>query len=262
MKQILIYFLILTSFAYSQQKMNILYHANYELKFKEYTNSEKHEVNTFVMLFNKKESYFKNATIYVKDSLIDSGKIKYNNTQDDININMKYSTDFPYTIYKLGSEVSFANELPYSGELRYNESVEFKWKISKETKKIKGFVCIKATTTKWGRNWIAYYSPNHPMPFGPYKFCGLPGLIFEVADDKNDYSFQLYKFKNRKENNVELHNYPKAKKVTKKQYAIARYNDAVHPMEGTVKEDPDMPKRILKRKIEKEKKYNPIELTD
>ena len=262
MKQILTFWILFSFSTYSQQKMDILFHANYELKFKQYNNSEKTEINTFVLLFNNKESYFKNSTIYVKDSLIDSGKIKYNDTQDDLNINMKYSTDFPFTIYRKGDEISFANELPYSGELRYDEKVNFNWKISKETKKIKGFECIKATTTKWGRNWIAYYSPNHPMPFGPYKFNGLPGLIFEIADEKNDYSFQLYKFKNRKKKNVILHNYPKAKKVTKKQYILARHNDAIHPMEGTIKEDPDMPKIILKRKIEKEKSYNPIELTD
>ena len=247
---------------YSQQNMNILFHANYELKFKEYKNLEKADINTFVLLFNNKESYFKNSTIYVKDSLIDSGKIKYNDTQDDLNINMMYYTNFPYTVYKKGNEINFANELPYSGELRYIETVNFDWKITKEIKKIKGFDCIKATTTKWGRKWTAYFSPNHPMPFGPYKFHGLPGLIFEVSDEKNDYNFTLYRFRNRKKNNVILHNYPKAKKVTKEQYTKSRHDDAVHPFESFIKDEPDMPKKILKMKIEKEKNYNSIELTE
>ena len=261
MKKILCAFFI-TTFLFSQQKMDILFQANYELKFKEYKNSDKEGLNTFILQFNNKESFFKNMSVYVKDSLIENGKIKYNNTQEDLNINMKYSTDFPYTIYKKGNEINFANELPYSGELRYVENIDFKWIISKEKKMIKGFECIKATTSKWGRNWTAYFSLNHPMPFGPYKFYGLPGLIFEVYDEDKDYVFNLYKFKNRKKNNVTLNNYPKAKKVSKQQYKKARNNDAVHPMEGTVKEDPDLPKRILKKKIEKEKNYNPIELID
>ena len=263
MKKILLFFLVYTYPIFGQQKMDITNEARYELNFKEYKNQEPQLIkNTFILLFNKNESFFKNMTLYVKDSLVDNGKIKFTGGNEDISLYTKYSTELPYMIYKKGSEISFANEIPYAGQVRYTENVDFKWKITKESKTINGIKCIKATTTKWGRNWIAYYSPKHSMPFGPYKFYGLPGLIFEVADDESHYTFTLYRFKNRKSDNVVLHNYPKAKKVTKKKYETIRHNMAVKPFPGTVEGDPNIGKRITKRKIEAEKNYNPIELKD
>jgi hypothetical protein len=29
------------------------------------------------------------------------------------------------------------------------------------------------------------------LPYGPYKFSGLPGLIIKITDDKEDYDFEL-----------------------------------------------------------------------
>ncbi|MDT8348143.1 MAG: GLPGLI family protein, partial [Flavobacteriaceae bacterium] len=58
---------------------------------------------------------------------------------------------------------------------------EFTWVISnKETKKIGEFVCIKATTTFRGTNIEAWYAERINIPFGPWKFKGLPGLILEL----------------------------------------------------------------------------------
>lgn len=54
--------------------------------------------------------------------------------------------------------------------------------------------CQKATTKKYGRVWIAYFTARNSFRFGPYKFSKLPGLIIEVYDDKKDYWFSLYKF--------------------------------------------------------------------
>ena len=254
-------FLFISISVFGQQKMDVLFHAGYQLKFKEYKTDKEPLINNFVLLFNKNESFFKNMNIYVKDSLLENGTIKYTGGPEDISTNMKFYIELPYTVYKKNNEINFAASI-VDDDCRYEEIVEFKWKIGKATKTINGVKCIKATTTKWGRNWIAYYSPNHPMPFGPYKFYGLPGLIFEVGDDKEDYVFTLYKYKKRKVNNFNLHNLPKAKKVTKAQFEKIRHNWAVKPFGGKVEGDPNLGKRITKRKIEKEKNYNPIELTD
>ena len=247
----------------AQQKLNIQYEARYELKFKEFKNQNpEKKINTFILLFNKDESFIKNMNVYVKDSLISNGKIKLTgDDMKDLAINTKYYTDLPYTIYKKGSQINYSTELA-GNEYKYTETVEFKWKISRETKIVNGVKCVKATTTKWGRNWIAYYSPKHPMPFGPYKFHGLPGLIFEIHDEGNDYSFSMYRFKKRKESDFRLFNYSKAKLITKKQIEKIRHNYAVAPIEATVDGDPDFQKKMLRYKLDREKNYNPIELTE
>ena len=67
------------------------------------------------------------------------------------------------------------------------------WKLSAETKKVGNYNLQKAITTFGGRNWIAWFNTEVNLNEGPYKFRGLPGLIFEIADDKNSFSFNLVK---------------------------------------------------------------------
>jgi len=58
----------------------------------------------------------------------------------------------------------------------------FKWEILGDTKKIGKFTCQKATTTFRGRLYTAWFTKEIPVPFGPWKFNGLNGLILEVYD--------------------------------------------------------------------------------
>ncbi|QNN40713.1 GLPGLI family protein [Pedobacter roseus] len=67
----------------------------------------------------------------------------------------------------------------------------FKWKILKEKKKIGSFNCIKAETAFRGRLYEAWYTENIPIQNGPWKFCGLPGLIVMVRDTKSDFVYEL-----------------------------------------------------------------------
>lgn len=72
---------------------------------------------------------------------------------------------------------------------------EMNWKLSKEKefKTINQFVCNKATLTFRGRSYIAWYTPYIALPFGPWKFYGLPGLILEVYDIDNNYHWTATK---------------------------------------------------------------------
>ena len=55
-----------------------------------------------------------------------------------------------------------------------------KWVIGKETKKIDGFFCRKATTRKDTSTITAWFTTEIPLPEGPYYYYGLPGLIVQV----------------------------------------------------------------------------------
>jgi GLPGLI family protein len=48
----------------------------------------------------------------------------------------------------------------------------------------------KATLRYGGRDWIAWFCPEIPLSDGPYKFCGLPGLILKVYDNRMHYIFE------------------------------------------------------------------------
>ena len=67
------------------------------------------------------------------------------------------------------------------------------WKIEKGKKSVNGFTLQKATLNYKGRNWIAWFNSEIPLPYGPYKFQGLPGLIFELYDSEDIFHFSLIK---------------------------------------------------------------------
>lgn len=74
---------------------------------------------------------------------------------------------------------------------RYKENWEKPlWEITDESKTILGYDCTKAETHYKGRKWIAWFSPDIPVQEGPWKLCGLPGLILEAYDQNRDYVFE------------------------------------------------------------------------
>jgi GLPGLI family protein len=63
------------------------------------------------------------------------------------------------------------------------------WTITSETQKIGIFVCTKATAEFRGRNYTAWFTTEIPLPYGPWKLHGLPGLILEAYDTKKEVFF-------------------------------------------------------------------------
>ena len=51
------------------------------------------------------------------------------------------------------------------------------WKITNETGKLGNYTVIKAIA---GKNITAWFTPDIPVPFGPYGEGGLPGLILKI----------------------------------------------------------------------------------
>lgn len=66
---------------------------------------------------------------------------------------------------------------------------EMQWLIGDSTKTILGYECIAAETDFHGRYWKVWFTPEIPIQDGPWKFCGLPGLILEAADSTGQHSF-------------------------------------------------------------------------
>ncbi|MGA9212043.1 GLPGLI family protein [Kaistella sp.] len=156
------------------------------------------------------------------------------------------------------------------------------WKIENETKKNGEYTLQKATTNFGGRNWIAWFCPSIPFQEGPYKFRGLPGLIFELNDEKNDFIYSLVKSVNLQktsetQNFLETHYGNKPVLVSLKQYFKVKldyYNDPMTEMKKNLKsggatimingekitsqEQLDQKKKTMQKNIKKY--YNPVEL--
>lgn len=68
---------------------------------------------------------------------------------------------------------------------------ELVWSISDTTRIINGRSVIKAETIYHGRTWEVWFCPELPWSDGPWKFCGLPGLIVEAMDKDKLFVFRL-----------------------------------------------------------------------
>ncbi|MFD2201293.1 GLPGLI family protein [Shivajiella indica] len=67
------------------------------------------------------------------------------------------------------------------------ESNRLPWKLGDETKEIQGYLCKNAFfTDESEREVMAWYTEEIRLPIGPETYHGLPGLILEVAINKDD----------------------------------------------------------------------------
>lgn len=66
---------------------------------------------------------------------------------------------------------------------------EIQWTIVEDsTATVLGYECVMAESDYHGRHWKAWFTPELPMPFGPWKLHGLPGLILK-AEANGGFSF-------------------------------------------------------------------------
>lgn len=89
-------------------------------------------------------------------------------------------------------------------EYVYEEPLEAQqWEIlQQETYTIAGYHCQKAQTTFRGRTWYAWFTEELPINDGPWKLCGLPGLILKAEDTKKDFSFECIQIEKKNEDIV------------------------------------------------------------
>lgn len=63
------------------------------------------------------------------------------------------------------------------------DDLRFEWEIRNETKSILGYKCLLARSKIFrGRTYEAWFTTQIPVPFGPWKVNGLPGIILEFYD--------------------------------------------------------------------------------
>ncbi len=100
--------------------------------------------------------------------------------------NTSYIVKKNYPDYKTVWETAIGNE-----SLAVEESRKPNWKISNEIETIEKHSCQKATVDFGGRKWTAWFTRDIPIPEGPYKFYGLPGLIVKLEDQSKTHQFLL-----------------------------------------------------------------------
>ena len=67
-----------------------------------------------------------------------------------------------------------------------DSTINIPWNIKEETKMIGIYKVQKATAHFRGRDYTAWFTSQIPLPYGPWKLVGLPGLILEAYDTNKE----------------------------------------------------------------------------
>ena len=80
---------------------------------------------------------------------------------------------------------------------RYWETTEKpQWILSEDTCTILSYTCQKAITHFRGREWTVWFTMEIPIDAGPWKLCGLPGIIVKASDSREHYVFECIGLEN------------------------------------------------------------------
>lgn len=99
-----------------------------------------------------------------------------------------------YVTKDFAKSVSTTYDQAGMGECGYYEEPfsEIDWVIEEDsTKTVLGYQCVMATAVYHGREWTAWFTPEIPLQDGPWKLCGLPGLIMEAYEPSGQHCFSV-----------------------------------------------------------------------
>lgn len=198
----------------------------------------------------------------VKQLRVDSLSEKYSR-QKEINARemeamMNINVAFQPVILKDLSKKKLIYQGRIKGIYQYQEDQpEFKWKLEKGTKVVLGYSCKKATVKFGGREYIAWFTSGISSNNGPYKFEGLPGLILELYDTKDEFHFVAVGI-DKKILPIYLRNEDRILKVTKEKYKEVEktYHDNPGFFHGKAYNTDGTPMVVKSKPLP----YNPIEL--
>ena len=129
--------------------------------------------------------------------------VKSQEIQDSINRRGSVSLDMvskAIAPYDDGQPNFVYKHIPAEGKLtfttyhvdwfKYSEPIPaLQWKIEGKDSVIAGYHCQAATTSLRGRQWRAWFTLDIPVSDGPWKLCGLPGLILRATDEQGYFDF-------------------------------------------------------------------------
>lgn len=177
MKNIILFVLILfTLSSYSQKKCGSV---NYDYTLP----AERIIVKESTLYFNDSISKF----VFDKFDKTQNSESKVNSDGNSINLNFSSTDEQGSSVFrnfyseKILIRKSKTDKL-FESYLYEDTWLKINWEIKEDTIKIGNFKCKKAIGDFRGRTYIAWFTEEIPLPYGPWKLYGLPGLILQAED--------------------------------------------------------------------------------
>jgi GLPGLI family protein len=244
--------ILLISFCVKAQTQRFIY----EMQFKMDSTKEGHEKINFALDVNPKDVKFYEYDYLKADSI---NKVNGNYAH-------QYGGWFPSIKREKNSFKNQNYELIGHDMFSFPSEDKVTWNLTNETKKFGEYTLQKATTNFGGRNWIAWFNKDVNISEGPYKFRGLPGLIFQLEDSKSNYIFTLIKNRNLKETYntvgfVETFYGTKPLEISEKIRTRKKqefYNDPLQDMRRDFKENMQGEMVVMGTKVKSKEQFNDL----
>lgn len=181
--------------------VNYTYTTNFRVNYPLRTALFNVAFNDSIALYIKKKYNLYKAEDNIKEELVEKNYITAIPPSTPFsNNNSSFNYRCEYVITDINKNFSqFSQILIQDGSnifrTIYDEPINFNWQLSSDTATIDNILCKKANCNAFGRSWVAWYSEAYPFPYGPYKFCGLPGLIIKIEDSTGTHKYEIYDFK-------------------------------------------------------------------
>jgi GLPGLI family protein len=142
------------------------------------------------LLFNADHSLYIHGGAPVRDSSVSKeGYVNYNIAGD--------TEGFP--IYKRHRERIMTCKITCNGLFKkekyclVSDSMSISWRIEPDMRRFGAYTCQKAMGDFRGRTYEVWFAPDIPIPSGPFKLGGLPGLILEAQSTDGMVKFTFVK---------------------------------------------------------------------
>lgn len=200
------------------------YKVTYQLKYKDHPDDKTYKEDTRIVLIGGKTVKDYSDILLHFDSLKTESERRGDETYANPSGN---PWPVELTEYVRNKKADVKYRLPImTGTLCYSDTQpSLAWNyMSEQNDTILGYECQKATATFAGRTYTAWFTTEIPLPYGPYKFGGLPGLILRIQDADRQYSWECMGFK-RSVSPIMQYEYDNEKKCSPDEASktIARY---------------------------------------
>jgi len=140
------------------------------------------------MAYHKSKNYDLDKRIEKDKTITEGNNVTITTTYIDTTSSIYYRD--------LRSQKFFCREPGFVGFKKYTPFLyedegaqHLPWVLKDDYKTISDYKCQKAIVDFRGRRYEAWFTTEIPLPFGPWKLGGLPGLILEVYDLSKEISF-------------------------------------------------------------------------
>lgn len=194
----ILFSLAISTMAIAQQPEKALIRVKYDFSHMTDTNKrENFHKETMMVIAGKNASVFLSYDNLLYDLQVMSTTEQQNREQEGVDVKTfrmpqrNKITSRSEFYYYANEQKTFIQEQLGAIYLIEREADKIDWKITSETRDIETISCKKATANYRGRNWTVWFSEDIPFSTGPWMLVGLPGLIIQANDDKNEVVFEF-----------------------------------------------------------------------